>query len=86
MKFNMKIQYCSKSTLRASQKLIPSYVIELDELNRSRWVPEATNGLKFSQTPIFQNINIEFPNLKASELKANANQIICRGGGMREAP
>ena len=33
--------------LRASQKLIPSYIIEFDELNRSRQVPKLANRLEY---------------------------------------
>ena len=36
----------SKSTLRASQKLIPSYFVELDEPDRLRQVPKLENHLK----------------------------------------
>ena len=50
------MKLCSKSTLRASHKLIPSYIIEFDELNRSRQVPKLANRLEY---PKKQEVHIE---------------------------
>ena len=41
----------SKSTLRASQKLIPTYIIENRKPNRSRYLPKLENPPEVTQQP-----------------------------------
>ena len=46
-----------------------SYIVQFDELNRSKRVAESHNSLKFSQTQILQNVNVNISKLKASKIK-----------------
>ena len=76
--------------LRGSQKPTPSYIIQFDELNRSRWAPEPGNSLKFTQTHTLQNIISKSSEIeKARKFKAKSTipkDNNYRGGGMGEAP
>ena len=67
------IKLSPKSTPRASQKLIPSYIIEFDELNRSRRVPKLENCFKTSQTTTKNLILLKID----SEIVSEADSEIC---------
>ena len=64
-------------------------MVEFDELNRSRRVPQPGNSLKFSKTHILQNVMTK--NLTIEDQKLEVKSTIpkennYRGGGMGEAP
>ena len=67
----MKSETKSPQNRRSERARKPylSYIVQFDELNRSKRVAESHNSLKFSQTQILQNVNVNISKLKASKIK-----------------
>ena len=58
---------CSEHPIRP----YPSYIVEFDELIRSKLVSESQNSLKFFKTQLLQNVNVKKSKLQARKFKAN---------------